>query len=746
MLVTASRVTVRTLFFLAFAFCALLLLGGRAHALADDPPAATASGSTPADTATPTTIDTSETTPPPTVPESEPTAPTPAGASGPDDANTQGATVVTSGTSTANTGSNGAVATASTPPATTTGATDTTGTTTTPTTSGSTANAGTTTGTSAATGDQSTSAINQQVSASTTGNGTVDILQIALVVNVGVAGSTSGNNAAGASAGGSALNAAGSVGAGDTTGNAQATGDNAQTSVVQGAIVGNGQASNQTTTILNIGIAISNTGLNITIASIGGSSASMPDTAFANVATGNSSATGDRANSSINQNASASASGNAVVTIDQRAVVVNFGVAISNTGANFSLASLDESALTPEEQAIIAALLNSLVPVLFGTQSATPTGATAIVSTGGANSVGNATTTTIAQTAQGTASGSQSASVAQTAQVANFGIALANSGFNAALAGTATGGTTPAAQLAQAESSLDAFFANLTDPNWLQSANPFAAFAQTVEIDGVTFDLGGSLSANDIFVGFDSSFAPEDNAMPNGVHVRQVSGVLDIGIATSDSGDNTAVSSATGSSTGSTNGLGTAHMVLPTRQVGGALIVQRGRDPRPARGCSDHAGTGHRCHQGRDVDRQPLGRQCVSGVQRHGLRPARGDAADAPDAAPGSARDHGRCAGNDRGSGPLHPSRRSHSRPGGGRSATTTDTLPFTGSSSTTLAGGRASGRRGRGVDPAPSAHARLDHARGDTAAATRRRRHCVRRSARVRSAAGKPRAVCGKR
>ncbi len=576
---TTAKVTVRALFLVAFGFCALLLLSGRAHALGDDPPAASASGSTTPDTAPAATIDTTDSTPPPTVPQSEPTAPTPAGAAGPDDTNTQGATVVTSGTSTANTGSNDAVATApttpasstSSPPATTTG----TGATTAPT-----ANAGATTGSSTAVGDQSTSSINQQVAASTTGNATVDILQIALVVNVGIAHSTSGDNAAGASAGGSALTAPGSAGANNTTGLAQATGDAAHTSIVQGAIVTNGQASNQTSTVLNIGIAISNTGLNITIATVGPSSGATADAAFAGVSTGNSSATGDRANSSINQTASGSASGSAVVSIDQRAVVVNFGVAISNTGANFSLASLDESTLTPEEQQIIAALLNSLVPILFGTQSAAPGSSTAIVSTGGASGVGNATTTTIAQSAQATASGSESATVAQTAQVANFGIALANSGFNASLAGSSTGGAQSATQLAQAESSLDSFFANLTDPNWLQSANPFAAFAQTVEIDGVTFDLGGSLSANDMFVGFDSSFAPEENALPNGVHVRQVSGVLNIGIATSDSGDNTVVSSVT--STGSSAGANVTtadragRMILPSRLVGTTTLVRRG--------------------------------------------------------------------------------------------------------------------------------------------------------------------------
>ena len=86
----------------------------------------------------------------------------------------------------------------------------------------------------------------------------------------------------------------------------------------------------------------------------------------------------------------------------------------------------------------------------------------------------------------------------------------------------------------------------LTNTNWLQGANPFAAFAQTVEIDGVTLDLGGTLDASDIFVGFDNAFASDGTALTGGVHVRQISGVLNIGIADSDTGNNTVISVVTG--------------------------------------------------------------------------------------------------------------------------------------------------------------------------------------------------------
>jgi len=567
----ATRMTVRLVFLCALGFLALLFLAGRAHALSDPPPDAQPPTSDSAPASTPP----AESPAPPTLPVAQPTSPTPAGAGGPDNADdpgtpattpattsgttsgttsaptnssTQDSTVGTSGTSTANTGGNTSVATSgaadesdpsslSSPPSSTTP------------TSGATA----TTGSAAATGDKSTSKIDQQVNASASDDATVEILQIALVVNVGIAQSTSGDNAAGSAAGGPPA-VVGSTAATDRTGNALATGDNAHTGIVQGANVGNGESSSQTSTVLNIGIAVSNTGINVTIASVGGgTAASSAPTAptSATVSTGNAAATGDRATSTIGQSATANASGSALVTIDQRAIVVNFGIAISNTGGNFALASFDPSELTPEEQVIINALLGSLAPIIFGAQLTMPGSSMALAATGNANGVGNSAVTTISQTATGTATGSSSASASQVAQVGNLGLALANTGFNGAFAGTPASESTPAtvssASLTQTEAALGAFFALITNPDWLASSNPFAAFAQTVQINGVTIDLGGSLSATDLFAGLDNVAAPTD-AGP-GVHVVQISGVLDIGIATSDSGDNTVISTVAGSTT-----------------------------------------------------------------------------------------------------------------------------------------------------------------------------------------------------
>lgn len=574
MLGTASRMLARALFVCAFVLCGLLLLAGRAHALTGDPPTADATGTSSDAPATPPT--TIESQPPPAVPQSEPTPTTPAGAGGPDDpgapanSNTQDATVTTTGTSVGNTGSNTAVAgeggssdtdptslTPTSPTPTSPTANSTSASSGMPTSSGTptstssgnqpaSAGAGATTGPSAAVGDLSTSTVAQQVSAQATDSATVDVVQIALIVNVGIAQSVSGQNVA--AAGSTVPPTAGTTSATDHTGNAAATGDAAHTTVVQGANVGTGESSTQTTTVLNVGIAISNSGINVTIATVGANpdatttAALAPVAATGTLSTGTSRATGDRSSSAISQIASVSATGNALVSIDQRAIIVNFGIAMSNTGANFALASFDGTGLTPDEQAIINALLSSLAPMLLGSPG--PAGGTsgATILTGNATGVGNGATSAITQTAGGTAGGTGIASVGQLAQIANFGIAIANTGLNGAFAGAPGAPAAVAgADLAPAEASLAAFFSLISNPDWLQSANPFAAFEQTVDINGVTLDLGGTLDATQLFAGFDGLNLPADPLTP-GVHVTQITGVLDIGIASSDSGDNTVIS------------------------------------------------------------------------------------------------------------------------------------------------------------------------------------------------------------
>ncbi len=548
------------------------------------PPADNSQSTPPADPSQPAPAGNSQQPPadntstqPPTGAQDQPQSPTPAGASGPGgatDTNNQNANVGTQGTSVSNTGANGSVASG-------TGSTPTTGNSSTGTVS---------TGTSNATGTDSTSGIDQQAQASATDQGAVDILQIALIVNVGVGQSNSGNNVAGAGS-------AGAGGPGTTTsqvqsGNAGAVGDASKTGVKQSAVIGNGDNSNQTALVVNIGIGIGNSGLNITIGTVdnngqsAGTNSVTSGQTTGQIATGDATAIGDKSTSHISQIAGGTASGTAVLTIDQRAIVVNFGTAIANSGGNVAYASFDPSSLTPQEAAIVSAVLNILAPFFAPQQQATGTGGAmgstiAKVISGDASATGTAATTDINQSVTGNVSGNGSASAQQRAEVGNFGLALANSGFNGALAGVPTNGVPGAqAQLLDAQNALLQFLSLLTNLSWLDSQNPFAQFSQTVDLGGVTLNLGGSLTGEDFLLGWDSGYAPDGGPIPGGVRVRQISGVLNIGFSISDSGDNTVVAlvtsthDGTGSALNAKNGVAAGHPdVLASVLSGNASAV-----------------------------------------------------------------------------------------------------------------------------------------------------------------------------
>jgi LPXTG-motif cell wall-anchored protein len=567
-IVASARLGLRMLFAATLVLIALLLFAGRAHAdeavppttpsvggtnppassstppaeSSTAPPAATAppaSGNPPAPAPTDNSSATApppqtQTAPPPTGVQAEPTPSTPAGAPGPpQNTNDQGATVDTNGTSVANTGANTGASTAAAG---------------TPAPTGNSATGDVTTGGSTATGTDSTSTIGQQVDVHQSEQGTVDILQIALIVNVGVAHSNSGNNLVGAAGTGSP--SIGMIKSTIKTGNAGAIGDSARTGIKQAALVGNGEQSNQNAMVVNVGIAVGNSGLNITIGTLGSNGSSQSGQSVAvgttsgQVITGSANAIGDQSKSRIRQLAGGDASGTAVLTIDQRAIIVNFGTALANSGGNFALASFDPSQLSSEEAEIVQAVLLALSP-LFASD---PTGSSAAgstlakVTTGNAQAIGNASTTDVSQSAVGHVSGDNSASSTQRATVGNLGLALANTGFNGALGGLSLNGLTQAnPDLMAAQGALTQFLNLLTNLEWLNSANPFAQFAQSVDLGGVTLELGGSLRGTEFLAGWDSGFAPDGGPIPGGVRVRQISGVLNIGFATSDSGHNTVV-------------------------------------------------------------------------------------------------------------------------------------------------------------------------------------------------------------
>ena len=372
------------------------------------------------------------------------------------------------------------------------------------------------------------------------------------MINLGVANGQTGAN--GALASGGQGGAGGDTQTAIDTGDASAVGNRAQTTVTQAAVVAGGDASTQIAAVLNIGIGVGNSGLNVamgtvTVDGLSASQLTLLNTGSAAVQSGSADALGNRSDTRVLQSATGTASGTAVLQIGQWAIVLNFGTAFANSGGNAAIAGTGPGGMSEAEYQAILAIVNVLGPILDGigtTEGATVGSSAAVITTGNTAALGNDSATTIAQTAAGAVSGSDYASATQRATVANLGLALANSGYNAALSNT---GTIDLDALSPAATELGNFLSLLTDTSWLSSPNPFASFAQSVDVGGVTLSLGGDISGVEFLLGWDDALAPNAGPAGAGVRVRQISAILNIGIAMSNSGSNTAISLVSGANT-----------------------------------------------------------------------------------------------------------------------------------------------------------------------------------------------------
>jgi len=401
-----------------------------------------------------------------------------------------------------------------------------------------------------------------------------------LEITLGVSNGLSGSNPAiaaggpGGAGGDSSVAGSGAQGAIDT-GNASAVGNRATTTITQAAVVAGGDASTQIAAVLNIGIAVGNTGLNVAVGNVTVDGVSAAQLTLLNggtaaVQSGDADALGNRSDTRVLQSATGTASGTAVLQIGQWAIVLNFGTAFANTGANAAVAGTGPGGMGPAEYQAVLAIMNVLGPILDGL--GTPTGSTvgnssAVILTGDAAALGNDASTTIAQTAAGAVSGSAYASASQRATVANLGLALANTGYNASLANT---GALDLASLAPATSQLRQFFGLLTDTGWLTSANPFASFAQSVDLGGLTLSLGGDISGTQFLLGWDNALVPDGGPITPGVRVRQISAVLNIGIALANSGSNTSLALVSGANTTTSSDVQALLSTLSSTQSGAA--------------------------------------------------------------------------------------------------------------------------------------------------------------------------------
>ena len=405
-------------------------------------------------------------------------------------------------------------------------------------------------------------------------NGAVDIVQVTLVVNLGHAGANTGANLA-AGVAGPGSGSIGSAGAQASSGDATATGNHTNTSLTQSAIVLSGETSMQIATVLNIGIGVGNSGMNLAVANVimnaAASAALGGNSSAASVATGGANATGNRTTTTIAQTAAGVATGNSTLSIKQRALVLNLGIAFANSGANAALSGLG----VDEQAELLTQIVAFLDPLFeqFGLYTddfvgGVGGGAVAGVQTGTASAVGNDATTTISQNIVGTSRGDATTQASQLAVVANFGFALSNTGLNVALAQIGDGQSMAPARVTATDSELARFFSLLHDLDWLTSGNPFASFAETIELDGLTLNFGGDISGVEYLVGWDEDAFPDGGPIPGGVRVRQITAVIDISYAWSNSGRNVAVALVTGSNMVSVSETDEVFAALRTSDVG----------------------------------------------------------------------------------------------------------------------------------------------------------------------------------
>lgn len=477
------------------------------------------------------------------------------------EATNQTAEVITGGTATANTGGNQAGATGSgfgsseaarpgfAPPAF------------------SGPSGSVTTGNAGGRGSVDENGIHQVVNATVSENGKVTVVQVAIIVNVGIGIAGSGGNFALEAAvvtptASVAMviaqgETAGAGGSGPTpaqinTGNSNATGNTGTTTVTQSIQLTGGDVASQLASVLNIGVGVANSGLNFALASVSSNNGGGPKSVTfvtlggSNITAGPAHALGNRSTSTVFQIVTVSASGDGSLLVIQRAIIVNFGLALANSGLNFAGGGALNAALpdTSNAQQLLLLLLDqgsgSSTPVMLGASG----GSSAQIGTGRAGAIGNDTKTGILQRVEGSVTGSDMARAVQDAWVGNFGVGVANSGGNGA------GGLSglDASSVGGARDALWAFLAGLTG-----LGAPVQGLDASFQLGSNLLQLQGNVSGTETLLGVaepGTDVDPDDAA----VVIRQVTAVLNIGIALGDSGHNVAVTTSNGTSNGTTVG------------------------------------------------------------------------------------------------------------------------------------------------------------------------------------------------
>jgi len=373
------------------------------------------------------------------------------------------------------------------------------------------------TGSASAVGSSDSTAIGQRVVTDLHDDAKADIVQISIVFNIGAAMADSGNNAlsSGASARGD-----GSI----STGSAAAIGNSADTYVTQGANAQAGSGENdqvrQQSATLQLGLSMANSGANVI-------SATLTTGGPATARTGEATAIGNLSSTAIDQVVSATGRGNAVLHIEQRATVVNLGIAFAGTGGN-QVGSDFSAALRRGDEDALDQLLNLILPALFASADGASDPGAGTVSTGDATAIGNRSNTRVLQMAVGEAD-SGSVDIRQDVMVVNAGAASATTGNNSIGAGDQRSALAPGAQ--EIVSQLTSFVRSmLADINqWASGSDSSSGFGSRA----LTTRFG------DFDIGIDRSVVASSGAgTASAVTTRQLAAVINLAVARSNSGGN----------------------------------------------------------------------------------------------------------------------------------------------------------------------------------------------------------------
>lgn len=391
---------------------------------------------------------------------------------------------------------------------------------------GSSAPAAIGTGDVTAVGSRDLTTVQQVAATSLTDQATADITQVVLVFNVGGAVANSGANGAGGSSGG------GASGGQITTGAAQATGNSAGIYITQAATADasmqQSDSSAQFAVSVRLGIAYAGTGSNSTT---GGAGASAGSSA---VQTGPATAIGNDSITDVLQAAVASGSGNAHLTVNQRAVIVNLGLALANSGLN-DIGSAAGALLEASDDSTDA-FVQLLLPTLMSSYMAgLSNGGGQAISTGSATAVGNQSATYVSQSGVVSAAGDGSASIDQQVVVANVGVAVADSGLNNGAASPAA--SMPSGASPQLASAIDALAQQLSG-----IIDQIVAWSRASDSSITSASL--SIPIGDMMITIDSTLTGtvvDTVGVGNGTssRVRQMTAVVSLGVSSANSGNNT---------------------------------------------------------------------------------------------------------------------------------------------------------------------------------------------------------------